>query len=687
MGGTRIDSPTLVIGPDDSQPPFEQAYYRGGPLTIGFESARVTYTDFEVDLYNSGVNQILSVAAVRDHRLLHFSMADLHESDGEYVAEAAVLELDPAWDRADPLHAHRHLRVVDRRTVPLTEVQLFVVRGDDIRTERTANIEILQWAAAHAKVLETVEATLSTTDKYAPVERGPQLPHPVTFSAATLSQAREAIERLPREEPYFVLKDRYGYGCGADVHRLAFDDPALDNEVAGYIEAYGHVLIQEFCAEVGDGDLVVTFFDDELLGALRRIPVEGEWRTNASIGGDQVGITLTPEQESIARALKRSFPECRLASVDMLESGRILEINAFPGGEGLLRNYEIVLGEIVMDRLEKELLGTGVEDAAAALTWKAEKPALFPTGTRWPEVEELYAVHERQCQVYDVLSGDRFDLGIRALIEFHPRSPEYILSIPHAGVFVPEVFRDRFRLGEDALVEIDLYSDLCYEMADGMHLRSDLAPFFVDMNRTRQGADEGELPRHLTNAAHQYYNVEDRLMLRKPYTPEEEEEVLSYYDLYHGLLDRLIDRMRRERGYALLFDCHSMTSTGLGRVAGKGEDRADFVAGTLHGTSAHEAIIDAFMTTLRSEASGHGLGLTIGSDVPYSGGFITRSHHDPEGHVHVMQLEVAMDAYMYEAGAQSPKSYALKRPRLRIVRRAVQAAFRAAAEAAERIYH
>jgi hypothetical protein len=53
----------------------------------------------------------------------------------------------------------------------------------------------------------------------------------------------------------------------------------------------------------------------------------------------------------------------------------------------------------------------------------------------------------------------------------------------------------------------------------------------------------------------------------------------------------------------------------------------------------------------------------------------------------VIQLEVAMDTYMYEAGATPPKRYALKRPRLRIVRRAVQEAFRAAAEAAERIYH
>ena len=677
-------------GRNDSPLPFDQAYYPGGPLTIGFESARVTYTDLDVDLFNSGINQILSVAAVRGHRLLHFSMADLLDRGGEWAAEATVLELDPAWDRADPLHAHRHLKVVDRLVVPLADVQLFVVRGDDIRTEETANLEALRWAAGHAKLLESVEATLSTTDKYGPIERSPQLPHPITFPAETLPQALEAIERLPREEPYFVLKDRYGYGCGAQVHRLTFDQPALAEEVAGHLEDYGQVVIQEYRSEIADGDLVVTFFDDELIGALRRIPAEGEWKTNASIGADQVGVTLTAEQESIARALKRSYPECRLASVDMLETGRVLEINAFPGGEGLLRNYEIVLGEVVMDRLESELLGAGVgvgEAAPTALTWEAETPPRFPTGTRWPEIDELFPDYEGEREVYDVLSGDRYQLDIHDLIGFDPRSPEYIVSIPHAGVFVPEAFRDRFRLGESALLEIDLYSDLCYEQTDGMHVSSELAPFFVDMNRTREGAEEGELPHHLTNAAHEYYNVEDKLMLREPYTPEEEVEVLGYYDLYHGLLDRLIDRMRRERGYALLFDCHSMTSTGLGRVEDKGQGRPDFVVGTLEGSSAHAEIIDSFMTTLRSETRGNGLNLTIDRDAPYSGGFITRSHHDPDGHVHVLQLEIAMDAYMYEAVAMPPKRYALKSPRLRIVRRTVQAAFRAAAEAAERIYH
>lgn len=683
---TRL--PARMARAGSPHPPFDQAFYPSGPLTIAFESAQVSYSDLPVDLYNTGINQILSVAAVRGHRLLHFSMADLHDRSGEPAADVSVLELEPGWDGGDPLYAHRHLRVVDRQTVLLKDAQLFVLRADDIRTEETPNLEILRRATVHAKTLESVEATLSTTDKYAPLERGPQLPHPVTFPASTLKEALEAIERVPHEEPYFVLKDRYGYGCGAQVHRLSFDDPELEDRVAGHLEAYGHVLIQEYCAEVAEGDIVVTFFDDELIGALRRVPAEGEWKTNFSTGADQLGYNLTPEQELIARALKRSFPECRLASVDMLSSGRILEINAFPGGEGFLRNYGISLGEVVMDRLQKELLGTGAARAApAALSWEAEKAPRFPTGARWPEIEELYARHEGQREVYDVFSGDRYRLGIGDLIEFVPRSPEYIVSIPHAGVFVPEAFRDRFHLGEDALVEIDLYSDLCYEMAEGMHVRCELAPFFVDMNRAREGAEEGELPRHLTNPAHEYYDVTDSLMLRRPYSAQEQEQVLAYYDVYHGLLEALIDRMRRERGYALLFDCHSMTSTGLGRVEDEGEDRASFVAGTLEGTSAHGAIIDAFMTTLRAQSSGHGLGLTVARDVPYSGGFITRAHHDPDAHIHVVQLEVAMDTYMYEVVATPSKRYALKKPRLRIVRRAVQAAFRAAAEEAERIYH
>jgi N-formylglutamate amidohydrolase/glutathione synthase/RimK-type ligase-like ATP-grasp enzyme len=666
---------------------FSQKYYKRTALNIAFESAHISYSDLPVDLYNTGVNQILSVAASRDHSLFHFAMKDLVWDGDRPAARMSVLQLDPSWTRDERLNAYRYLRVGDTRLVPLETVQLFIVRGDDIRNEQSENIDILRWASENKKMIESVEATLATTDKFGTIKRAPQLPHPVTFAADNVEEAVGAIGQLPAADGTFVLKDRYGYGCGAQVHRLRFDDPELNRRLSRYIESYRHVLVQEFCPEITQGDIVVTFFDDELIGALRRLPAADQWKTNASLGAKEMGCNLTPRQESIARALKRSFPECRLASVDMLESGRILEINAFPGGRGLVQNYGISIGQIVMDRLEKELLGKGADASApSSLTWSGETDPAFPTGTRWPEIDALYQAHGGIRTLFDVMSGDRYQLGIRDLIRFEAKSPEYILSIPHGGVFVPEAFRDRFRLSEKSLLEIDLYSSLLYETSEGLQLQSEWAPFFVDMNREREGSEKSDLPRHLTNSAHEYYDINDNLMIEHPYTPREKEEVLAYYDLYHQILEILIERMKRERGYALLFDCHSMTLTGQGRAEDKGCSRDNFVVGTLEGISADHRIVEAFSGALKRTVAFHGLDLSVARDVPYSGGFITRKHHDPANHIHVIQIEVAMESYMYEAVTKGTKRYAIKMPRLKIVRNAVRAAFRTACEAAETIY-
>ncbi|MBD3265665.1 hypothetical protein GF373_03265, partial [bacterium] len=41
-------------------------------LVIAFESEQLTYSNFAVDLYNTGITQILSVAAARGHEIYHF---------------------------------------------------------------------------------------------------------------------------------------------------------------------------------------------------------------------------------------------------------------------------------------------------------------------------------------------------------------------------------------------------------------------------------------------------------------------------------------------------------------------------------------------------------------------------------------------------------------------------------------
>lgn len=481
---------------------------------VAFESARQTYSHHAVDLYNSGVNQLLSLAATRGYSLRHFCMADLYEDTGTAAVRSTVLELDDDWS-GEPLEAWQHLRPGATQNLPLDALDMYFVRGDDIRRADTPNLDILRRAEGTAIVLESVEATLATTDKYQVVERCPDAPQPITFSAGDLDEAMDAVRRLPCREGWIVVKDRYGYGCGAQVHRLHVETPGLEHFLHEYLLAYGDILLQEFRAEVADGDLVVTFFDDRLLGAMRRIPAKGEWKSNASLGAAHIAHELTSLQAEAAWTVRRAFPECRLASVDLLSSGRVLEINAFPGADGLLETQGLVLAEHVLDRLEDEL-----DREPPGVDTEADVGRVHSLNRR---VERLYhrdGLSESPIDVLDVFAGDRHRVGPRELIEVRPAPGSedllenpVIVSVPHAGVLVPVEFADRFPRDDDALVEIDLFSHLLYEQLPTTQVVSKLAPYFLDMNRGRAGADEPHVPRHLHNPPHEYYTVDDELIL------------------------------------------------------------------------------------------------------------------------------------------------------------------------------
>ncbi len=294
---------------------------------------------------------------------------------------------------------------------------------------------------------------------------------------------------------------------------------------------------------------------------------------------------------------------------------------------------------------------------------------------------------EDEVDVLDVFTEDTHRLEPSSIIEVRgpdldPVPSPVVVSVPHSGVLIPSRFADRFPADERALVEIDLFSHLLYEQLPVTQVVCRLAPFFLDMNRARAAADEPHVPGHLRNAPHEYYTVDDEPILHRPYTDEEERDVLRWYDVYHHLLDALVSQARRRHGWALLLDGHSMTSVGLGRAYDEGEPRASFVVGSLGGTSADQEIIDAFVGTLRTEVEPFGLGLTVAENVPYSGGFITRKHHDPGSELHALQVEVTMDTYMYEADETDPtRRYAIKQHRLDVVRTVLADAVEAAVAA------
>jgi len=316
--------------------------------TIAFESGKLTYSNHEVDLYNSGVNQILSVAASRGHDILHFSRNDLING-GPPSAKVSVLKPKETLS-TDDLEAHIKLQKTDEKIVSLSDIHVYMLRADDIKPGMK-NLDLLDAAQEHSIFLEDVRDTLTTTDKYDLVRRCPDVPQPKTIKADSVNEVYEALSQLPLHEGKAVLKDRFGYGCGAQVHLI---DASQEERIKGFVSDYKHVIVQEYCPEVGNGDLVVTFFDGEHLGTMRRLPSDEGWKTNASLGSVEIACELSCELEEIAKKVAASYPGCRFSSVDMLESGKVLEINAFPGGKGLLNTHGVSVGKVIMDKIEKE---------------------------------------------------------------------------------------------------------------------------------------------------------------------------------------------------------------------------------------------------------------------------------------------------------------------------------------------
>lgn len=113
------------------------------------------------------------------------------------------------------------------------------------------------------------------------------------------------------------------------------------NAAKSVLEAFNglqaRALVQEYIAEAKGSDLRALIVDGQVVGAMKRTSVEGEFRSNLHRGGKAEYVKLSEPELKLAikaaRALK--LPVC---GVDMLQSARgplLMEVNSTPGLEGI----------------------------------------------------------------------------------------------------------------------------------------------------------------------------------------------------------------------------------------------------------------------------------------------------------------------------------------------------------------
>ncbi|GAA6191666.1 glutathione synthase [Phaeobacter gallaeciensis] len=119
----------------------------------------------------------------------------------------------------------------------------------------------------------------------------------------TIARDLETIKAFKAKHGDIILKPLYGNG-GAGVFRLDANDrnlSSLHELFTGFSRE--PLIVQKFLPDVRNGDKRVILVDGEPVGAINRVPAEGETRSNMHVGGRPEKIGLSERDLEICAAI------------------------------------------------------------------------------------------------------------------------------------------------------------------------------------------------------------------------------------------------------------------------------------------------------------------------------------------------------------------------------------------------
>ncbi|RMH42981.1 MAG: glutathione synthase, partial [Alphaproteobacteria bacterium] len=151
-----------------------------------------------------------------------------------------------------------------------------------------------------------------------------------------------ALKAFKARHGDIILKPLYGNG-GAGVFRLDPSDRNLNSLHELFTGLSREPLIaQKFLAEVAAGDKRIILVDGEPVGAINRVPAEGETRSNLHVGGRAEATGLSPREQEICARIGPMLRERGLifVGIDVI-GGWLTEINVTsPTGIQELERFE-----------------------------------------------------------------------------------------------------------------------------------------------------------------------------------------------------------------------------------------------------------------------------------------------------------------------------------------------------------
>ena len=225
-------------------------------------------------------------AQARGHALWHYLPRDLALASGRVLA------------RANPVTVERkkgaHWRFGPEEELDLSTMDVVLMRQDP-------PFDMAYITATH--ILEHIHPRTLVVNDPAAVRNAPEklfVTHFPDLMPETLVTAdRRQIMRFRERHGAIILKPLFGNG-GAGVFLVKPDDMNLNALLEMFTERSREPLvIQRYVPEVRQGDKRIILVDGEAMGAINRVPAEGEARSNMHVGGRPEKTTLTAREREI----------------------------------------------------------------------------------------------------------------------------------------------------------------------------------------------------------------------------------------------------------------------------------------------------------------------------------------------------------------------------------------------------
>jgi len=300
-------------------------------------------TDVDIDADSTFV--IGLEAQKRGHELFYYHPDDLIYEDGRVMAEAQRLEL-----RAE---LGNHCTLGTPELVDLATLDVVWLRQDPpFDMAYLTTTYLLDMLPASTLVVNNPTEVRANPEKLY-IARFPDLVPPtlVTRNVAHIKAFREKHQDI-------IVKPLYGNG-GAGVFHVKPDDENLGALLEMFLQGSREpVVVQAYLKDVRQGDKRIILVDGEPVGAINRVPPEGEARSNMHAGGTPEPSKLSERDLEICTAIGGDLKARGLifAGIDVI-GNYLTEINVTsPTGLQEIRRFDgVALEEKIWDAIEAKV--------------------------------------------------------------------------------------------------------------------------------------------------------------------------------------------------------------------------------------------------------------------------------------------------------------------------------------------